>query len=496
MKKEIAVIGSGFGGLASAARLLAAGHDVHLYEKRDKLGGRAYTYEQDGFIFDGGPTIITAPFLFDEIFEVAGKKREDYFEFVKCDPFYRIFDSEGKSFDCSDDEMLVLEQIHQRNPADKRGYLNFMHKTKAIFEKGFEELADEPFLNMGDMLRVVPDLLRLQAQKSVYDYVSQFIQDEFLRRCFSFHPLLIGGNPFRASSIYAMIHYLEREWGVHYSEGGTDAVVKGMGKLIEDLGGKIHLNTEVAKLVVNDIYERPYVSGIELNDGEIRYYNDVICNSDVAYSYKYMLPEQYRKKWTDKKLDKMRYSMSLVVIYFGTKKQYREQGLAHHNIIMSERYKGLLEDIFKNKVLADDFSLYLHMPTLSDPNIAPKGHEAFYVLAPVPNLDGHIDWQSSAKSYRDAIMQFLEDNYLPNLQENIVSEHMIDPLHFEGTLNSYKGAAFSFEPTLRQSAWFRPHNKSEEVDNLYFVGSGTHPGAGIPGVLSSAKIVEKLIGEA
>ncbi|GEM44885.1 phytoene desaturase [Deinococcus cellulosilyticus] len=489
MPKNIIVIGSGFGGLAAAIRLQARGHKVKLFEKRDKLGGRAYVYEQNGFKFDGGPTIVTAPFLFDEIWQAAGKRREDDVTFVKCDPFYRIFDHNKRVFNYNDDEMYILEQIHNINPEDKRGYLNFIHSTRAIFDKGFTELADKPFLNFTDMLKVAPDLIRLQSYLNVYPYVSKFIKDPFLRQCFSFHPLLIGGNPYDSSSIYAMIHYLERKWGVWYAMGGTGAIVTAMGKLFESIGGEIFLNSEVSEILAED----GRVQGIRLKDGTEHRSDDVVSNADVAWTYKKLIPEAKRKKYTDSKVDSLKYSMSLFVIYFGTRKQYRDQGLAHHNIILGPRYKGLLDDIFHKKVVAQDFSLYLHMPSLTDPSMAPEGGESFYVLSPVPHLGSGTDWTTFAKEYRDRIMKFLEDNYLPGLQENLVAEHHIDPLHFQDELNSHLGAAFSVEPVLTQSAWFRPHNRSEDFSNLYFVGAGTHPGAGLPGVLSSAKIAEDLI---
>ncbi|MBK7219143.1 MAG: phytoene desaturase [Candidatus Promineofilum sp.] len=492
MNQKVIIIGSGFGALGAAARLAARGYDVEIFEKRDKPGGRAYVYEQDGFKFDGGPTVVTAPFMFDDIFAAAGRRREEYVEFQPLDPFYRIFDHTGRAFDYNDDPEFIAAQIRQWNPSDADGYHRFMRSTQAIFQKGFVELADQPFLTVGDMLRVAPDLIRLQSHKSVYRYVSQFIDNEFLRRCFTFHPLLIGGNPFDSSSIYAMIHYLEREWGIHYVMGGTGALVNALVQLIEELGGRFHFNAEVAEIIVDG----RRATGIRLADGTTHRADHVISNADVAWTYLNMIPSQARGlRNSDLRYRKLtRYSMSLVVIYFGTKKLYRHDGqLAHHNIILSERYQGLLADIFKAKQLPSDFSLYLHMPTLTDPTIAPDGHESFYVLSPVPHLGADVDWATAAKPYRDAIMQFLEDNYLPDLQANIVSEHMIDPRHFESTLNSHLGAAFSIEPVLTQSAWFRPHNRSEDFDNLYFVGAGTHPGAGLPGVLSSSKIAEDLI---
>ena len=489
MKKKIIIIGSGFGGLATASRLLSQGYDVEIFEKRDKAGGRAYVYELDGFTFDAGPTVITAPFLFDEIFEAAGKKREDYFELVPCNPFYRIFDSEGRKFDYNGDHNFVLDEIDKWNPNDKQGYTQFLKTTKAIFQKGFVELADQPFLNLWDMIKVIPDLIRLQSHKTVYKYISQFIEDDFLRRVFSFHPLLVGGNPFDTTSIYAMIHYLEREWGVHYAMGGTGAIVKALTKLIHEQGGKIHRNAEVDEITIKN----GKATGIRLKDGSEHKANQVVSNADVAFTYRYMIPENKRSTYTNRKIERTKYSMSLFIIYFGTKKRYLDSRLEHHNIILSDRYEELLSDIFHKKKLADDFSLYLHMPTKTDPTLAPAGCEGFYVLSPVPHLDSGTDWTTQAEPYRDAIMNFLEENYLPDLQENIVVEHHIDPLHFQQTLNSYKGSAFSVEPILTQSAWFRPHNKSEDVEDLFFVGAGTHPGAGLPGVLSSAKIAEDLI---
>ncbi|MCH8495586.1 MAG: phytoene desaturase [Balneolales bacterium] len=489
MSKRVIIIGTGFGALGAAVRLAARGYQVEMFEKRDKPGGRGYVYEIGDFKFDGGPTVITAPFMFDDLFKLAGKKREDYIKFVPCNPFYRIFDHKGRIFDYNDNEEFTLKEIDKFNPDDKQGYLDFIKTTKPIFDKGFIELADKPFLKFTDMLKVAPDLIKLQSYKSVYNYVSSFVKDDFLRQCFSFHPLLVGGNPFDTTSIYAMIHYLEREWGVHYAMGGTGEIVKALIKLIEEMGGKVHYNAEVDEILV----EGKKVKGVKLKNGSMHYADAVISNADVAFTYMRLIPAKYRKKYTDAKLKNMKYSMSLFVIYFGTNRRYTDTKLKHHNIILGPRYKALLKDIFHKKVVADDFSLYLHMPTITDSSIAPDGHESFYVLSPVPHLESGTDWNTLAKSYRDKIMQFLEDNYLPDLQKHIVAEHYIDPLHFQGELNSYLGSAFSVEPILTQSAWFRPHNKSEDFDNLYFVGAGTHPGAGLPGVLSSSVIAENLV---
>ena len=490
MSKKVIIIGSGFGGLGAAVRLAARGYEVEIFEKRDKPGGRAYVYDINGFKFDGGPTVITAPFMFDDLFALGGKKTEDYVKFVPVDPFYRIFNHDGRMFDYNNDPEFILSEIDKWNPADKAGYERFIQTTKPIFEKGFLQLADKPFLQVSDMLRVAPDLIKLQSYKTVYQYISQFVSDPFLRMVFSFHPLLVGGNPFETTSIYAMIHYLERHWGVFYAMGGTGAIVEGLVRLFTELGGKIHLSTGIDEILVD---EKRKVSGVRTSNGEVHRADVIVSNADVAWTYRNLIPARYRKVNTNARFDHLRYSMSLFVIYFGTRKRYLDSKLKHHNIILSQRYKGLLDDIFSRKVLADDFSLYLHMPTITDPSIAPEGHESFYVLSPVPNLEGDIDWHKTAPIYKNRILEFLEKNYLPDLRENIVAEHFIDPLHFQGELNSFRGAAFSVEPILTQSAWFRPHNQSEDFDNLYFVGAGTHPGAGLPGVLSSSIIAENLI---
>ena len=489
-RKKVIVIGSGFGGLGAGIRLAAQGHQVEIFEALDKPGGRAYVFEVGGFKFDGGPTVITAPFMFDELFALAGKRRQDYVTFVPCNPFYRIFHPDGRSFDYNGDESFILDQISRWNPSDRPGYQRFMRTTEDIFNKGFVELADQPFLSARDMVRVAPDLIRLQSYKSVYSYVAQYIQDEFLRQCFSFHPLLIGGNPFDSPSIYALIHYLEREWGVHYALGGTGALVHALVTLFEELGGRLHLNAKVRQILVDE----DGAKGVVLNHGQTARADVVVSNADVAFTYRNLIPSAWRRKFSEKKIRRMRYSMSLFVWYFGTRRRYTDQALVHHNIILGPRYRPLLDDIFNHKVLADDFSLYLHMPTYTDPSVAPEGHEAFYVLAPVPNLESNVDWHDTAPRYRRALLEFLERNYLPDLEDNIVAEHFIDPRHFQNTLNSYRGSAFSFQPVLTQSAWFRPHNRSEDIRNLYFVGAGTHPGAGLPGVLSSAKIASDLIG--
>jgi phytoene desaturase len=488
---KVVVIGSGFGGLVAAIRLRAKGFDVEIVEKRDKPGGRAYVYEQDGFVFDGGPTIITAPWLIHELFELCGKKTDDYVKIVPIDPFYNVRFQDGTVFRYNGKREEVIEQIRKFNPPDVRGYERFYAKTAAIFRAGFN-LIDQPFSRLVDMLKVLPDLIRLRSDRSVAAFVNSHIKDHRLRQVFSFHPLLVGGNPFQTTSIYALIHKLEQEWGVWFAMGGTGALVKALVKLFTDIGGTIRLNTEVAEIrVARGDDGRPVTKGIRCADGTMIDADIVVCNGDVAQAYRTLIPARYRKKNTDAHYEKMRYSMSLVVIYFGTKKKYED--IAHHEILMGPRYKELIEDIFTKKKLSDDFSLYLHRPTATDPSLAPEGCDSWYVLSPVPHLDSGTDWATVGPQYRDRIMEELERRYMPDLRKNIVSEYMIDPVHFRDTLNSYKGSAFSVEPILFQSAWWRPHNKSEDVDGLYFVGAGTHPGAGLPGVMSSGTIAARMI---
>jgi phytoene desaturase len=486
---KIVVVGSGFGGLAAAIRLQAQGHDVTVLEKLDKPGGRAYVFEQDGFTFDAGPTIVTAPWLIHELFELAGRKSEDYLRLQAIDPFYRIRFEDGSAFSYTGDREQVMREIARFNPADVDGYRRFAAAAEEIFRTGFA-LIDTPFTRFGDMLRVAPDLVRLKSHKSVAGFVNGYIRDERLRQVFSFHPLLVGGNPFQTTSIYSLIHTLEQRWGVWFAAGGTGAIVRALVRLLEELGGSVALGAEVSEIVIDERTRR--ATGVRLTSGEIVEADVVVSNADAATTYLKMVAPRFRPSNSDRRIRRRRYSMSLFVIYFGTDRRYDD--VAHHEILMGPRYRALLDDIFRTKKLAKDFSLYLHRPTATDPSLAPPGCDAFYVLSPVPHLGGDTDWRSAAGPYRDAIMRYLEERYLPGLRSHIVTERRIDPLYFRDTLDSHLGSAFSVEPTLTQSAWFRPHNVSEDVANLYFAGAGTHPGAGIPGVLSSGKIVAEMIG--
>lgn len=486
MSKSI-VIGSGFGGLAAAIRLSALGHEVTVLEAGSQHGGRARVVQRDGYTFDMGPTVITAPYLFDELFELVGRRREDYVQFVPVDPFYRCSFPDGTHFDYVGDEARLLQQIKEFNPKDVEGYLKMVEHAKRIFDVGYTQLADVPFSKLTDMLRIAPDLARLSAYRSVYSLVSSYIEDPRLRQVFTFEPLLIGGNPMKVPGIYLLIHWLERKWGVHYAMGGTGEIVRALVSLLEELGATIRLNAPVERIECKG----KSVTGVLLESGERIGADRVVCNADPTRVYSTMFEERILSKNTPKKTQKKRQSMSLFVGYFGTNKKY--PSTEHHTIVLGPRYKKLLEDIFERRVLAEDFSLYLHRPTKTDPNMAPEGHDAFYVLSPVPNQLSGIDWEEKHEAYFDAILESLEERELPELRAHVTTRFSVDPRFFEGELCSQDGAAFGLEPRLTQSAYFRYHNKSPDVDGLYFVGASTHPGAGIPGVLSSAKVVERLL---
>lgn len=481
------VIGSGFGGLAAAVRLGAKGYRVTVLEQRDQPGGRAYVYAQDGFRFDGGPTVITAPFLFEELWELCGRKLSDDVELRPVSPFYRIRFDDGEVFNYTGDPDAMRSEIARFNRDDVAGYDKLMTMSQKIFETGFERLSFEPFSSWLDMAKVVPSLIRLKSYKTVWSLVSSFIKDDRLRQALSFHPLLVGGNPFETTSIYSLICFLERKWGVWFPMGGTGALVRGLVDLIEGHGNVVRCGVMVDQIRI----EAGKTTGVVLADGTAIDADLVISNADSAWTYKHLIPAEHRSRWTDIKLDKARYSMSLFVWYFGTNRKYED--VAHHTILLGPRYKGLLDDIFKNKRLAEDFSLYLHRPTATDPSLAPDGHDGFYVLSPVPHLDADVDWDAQAEAYRKKIEAFLERTIMPGLGPDVVSSRMLTPQGFRQDLLSVKGAAFGMEPVLLQSAYFRPHNVSEDIEGLYLVGAGTHPGAGVPGVLSSAKVLESVI---
>jgi phytoene desaturase len=484
------VIGSGFGGLAAAVRLGARGYRVSVLEKLDAPGGRAYVFREGGYVFDAGPTIITAPFLLEELWELAGRRLADDVELREINPFYGIRFDDGSVFHCSRDAEAMRAEVAKFSPDDVEGYERFLLKSKQIFEIGFEQLGHVPFHKLTDMLRIAPDLLRFSGHRSVHELVSQYIKDPKVRIALSFHPLLIGGNPFSASSIYCLISYLERQWGVHFVMGGTGKLIEGLADLVAGQGGSVRCNAEVEEILVDEGRAR----GVRLANGETLAADIVVSNAETGHTYKHLLSGAKRRRWSDKKVDSARYSMSLFVWYFGVRRTYPD--VDHHTILLGPRYRGLLDDIFKHKRLAEDFSLYLHRPTATDPSLAPEGCEAFYVLSPVPNLDSGTDWTVEAERYRQAVEARLEETVLPGLKDAVEVSRVMTPLDFRDRLNSERGAAFGLEPVLTQSAWFRAHNKSEDIDGLYLVGAGTHPGAGVPGVLSSARVLDSVVPDA
>jgi phytoene desaturase len=486
------VIGSGFGGLAAAIRLRAKGYQVTVLEKLDALGGRAYVYKQDGYTFDAGPTIITAPQLLEELWALCGKKMSDDVELRALDPFYRIQFDDGTFFDYSGDLTAMRAEVARFSPGDVAGYESFMKESDKCYRLGFEELSAVSFDTVGDLLAAVPSMMKMRAWRTLYSMAATHLRDPKLRIVFSFHPLLIGGNPFACTCVYSLITALERNFGVHWAMGGTGALINGLATLLRTSGAKLRLNAEVREITcVKNSGGKPRATGVTLANGERVDADIVVSNADTAWTYRHLIRPEFRRHWTDRKIDNGRYSMSLFVWYFGTDCQYPD--VPHHMMVLGPRYRELLNDIFKEHVLAEDFSLYLHRPTASDPSMAPPGCDAFYVLAPVPHLDSGTDWQAKAEPYRQAIADALERKVMPGFQKHIATSRITTPQDFHDRLLSFKGAAFGLEPVLLQSAWFRPHNRSEDIDGLFMVGASTHPGAGVPGVLSSAKALESVV---
>jgi phytoene desaturase len=492
-RKRAAVVGSGFGGLAVAVRLQSAGFETVVFEARDKPGGRAYVYEQDGFVFDGGPTVITAPHVFEELFEEAGCNFGEYVELIRVEPFYRLHWEDGTRFDYAGDTESMVAQIGALSPADVAGYRAFVDYAHRVFGAGYTALAATPFLRFSDMVRVAPDLIRLRADRSVYSAVSRFVEDEHVRQALSFHSLLVGGNPFETSAIYTLIHHLEREWGVFFPRGGTGALVRALVALFEELGGEIRLSSPVTAL---DLERRngQVVHRVSSSHHVVEPFDVVVSNADVHHTYAKLLRSEPAARRMRRRLERMEWSMSLFVLYFGTDRRYSDE-VAHHTILFGRRYRELLAEIFHGDRVPEDFSLYLHAPTVTDESLAPPGCEAFYVLAPVPHLgNAPVDWDSSAGGYAERILEYLE-RYLPGLRRHVVTRRWLTPADFQRVLGSYHGSAFSCAPLLTQSAWFRPHNRDDRIPGLYLVGAGTHPGAGVPGVMNSAKATAGLVVE-
>ena len=484
---KILVIGAGFGGIASALRLRSHGYQVTLVDRLSAIGGRAQVFERSGFRHDAGPTVITAPFLFDELFALYGEDRKDYIEFRPLDPWYRFHFHTGQSFDYRASIEDTNKEIRKFSTEDVLGYERLLETSESIFDVGFSKLAAEPFTQFSNMVKQVPSLLKLQSYHTVAGLVEKHIKHPLIRRAFSIHPLLVGGNPFSTTSIYALIHYLERRWGVHFTMGGTGKLVAELRGLLQRSGVEILLNHDVTELRIegNKIVEALAANGKRIKADK------VICNADPPTVYSEMIKDSRFQKKVSRKIYSSKYSMGLFVLFFGTKKKYNQ--VAHHTIWMGPRFKSLLKDIFDRKVLSEDFSLYIHRPTATDDSFAPAGCDSFYVLCPVPNLLGNIDWKIEAPALKTRIILALNNTILPNLIDVITDDFYMTPEDFAADYRSMYGAGFSIAPIFRQSAWFRFHNRDSKLKNLYFTGAGTHPGAGVPGVVSSAKVVEKLI---
>ena len=451
------IIGSGLGGLAAAVRLGARGYRVTVLEKLDAPGGRAYVHRIDGFTFDAGPTILTVPYLLEDLWKLAGRRLSDDIDLRRMDPYYRLRFDDGTWMDISGDPARVRAEVARLSPGDVEGYERFMALSYRLCRLGFEDLGHVPFNSFWDMVRVAPELMKVQAWRSVWSIVAGHFRDPRLRIAFSFHPLLIGGNPLAVSSIYGMIEAIQQRWGVHFAMGGTGAVVTGLARLIESQGNVVRCNAEVAEITV----EGRRATGVRLASGERIAAEIVVSNADSAFTYRRLLPASVRRRWTDRKIDRSRYSSGLYVWYFGTNRQYPD--VAHHTILFGPRYQELLKDIFDRKILAKDFSIYLHRPTATDPSLAPAGCDTFYALSPVPHMDSGVDWAVQAEPYRQAISQFLQRTLLPDLDQHVVASRVTTPRDFQDRLLSVKGAGFGLEPVLLQSAWFRPHNRSEEI---------------------------------
>ena len=481
--KKAVVIGAGFAGIATALRLRALGYQVTLLERLANLGGRAQVFQRGGYRHDAGPTVITAPFLFDELYELFGEKLEDHLDFVPLDPFYRFHFADGSQFDYRASIEDTLTEIRRFSVDDADGYLKLLEKSKKVYDVGFKKLVHRPFTRVWDMVKQIPALLILKCYRTVSQMVNSHLKHPLIRQAFSIHPLLVGGNPFKTTAIYTLIHYLERRWGVFFCMGGTGKLVDELGALMKRQGIDIQFHADVDEIIL----EHKTAKGVRLSNNATIDADLVVFGGDPETCYQHLLPQAKPRLPSIKK----QYSMGLYVLYFGTKKLYPD--VAHHSIWMGPRFKQLLSEIFDSKQMSEDFSLYLHRPTATDKSFAPDGCESFYVLCPVPNLQGNIDWSTEAEKLRDRIIDALEDSILPQLSSVIEEVFWMTPEDFANDYRSMHGAGFSIEPRLTQSAWFRFHNRDKAIANLYFVGAGTHPGAGLPGVVSSAKVVEELL---
>ena len=486
--KTAAVIGSGFGGLALAIRLQAAGIATTVVEARDKPGGRAYYWEKDGFTFDAGPTVITAPEALQELWALSGHDMAEDVELVAVNPFYRLNWADGTNFDYTNDDTVLAREIGKLDPADIEGYARFLDYSRGVYEEGYVKLGSKAFLDFGSMVKAAPALAKYQAWRSVYSIVAGFVKNEKLRQALSFHTLLVGGNPMKTSSIYALIHKLERDGGVWFAKGGTNRLVAGMVRQFERLGGTIRLNDPVVS--IETLGDR--ATGLTTKSGWHLDVDAIASNADLMHSYKDLLSGSRSAKRTGAKLERKKFSPSLFVVHFGVKGTW--PGIPHHMILFGPRYQGLLADIYDHGVLSEDFSLYLHHPTVTDPSMAPEGHSTFYALAPVPHQGKFpADWDAIKETYERRILDEVGRRLIPDIHDRIVTKFSYTPADFTRDLSAHLGSAFSLEPVLTQSAYFRAHNRDDHIPNLYFVGAGTHPGAGIPGVVGSAKATAELM---
>ncbi|PZN92310.1 MAG: phytoene desaturase [Alphaproteobacteria bacterium] len=521
-RKTALVIGSGIGGIACAMRLQSLGFNTRLVEALDAPGGRAYVRRAQGFTFDMGPTVLTVPHLIEELFSLeqdqamlgepdfpahvlgddkrivsgisGGPNTSRYVEIIPILPFYRIYFDDGTFFDYDADPVRVREQIARLAPEDLQGYEDFHEAARAIFNRGFLELGYTYFGNVGQMLGVVPDLLKLGAVQPLFSLIKKYFKSDKMRQVFSFEPLLVGGNPMKVPAIYAMIHFVEKTWGIHFARGGTGALVSAMVRKFEEMGGVLQLDAEVASIDVVKRGGKRVATGVTLKSGEVIGADVVVSNADYATTYMRLIDKAHRRINRDMVVKFRKQSMSLMVIYFGYRKAEGDPDLQHHNIILGPRYEELLTDIFERKILGPDFSQYLHIPTLTDPSLAPEGHHAAYTLIPVPNNQSDLDWSKIGEGFKDVVLTFLEERgYIPNLKERLVYQSFVTPDYFEQTLGSYLGNGFGVEPVLTQTAFFRPHNRSEDVSNLYLVGQSTQPGGGTPSVMMSAKMTVREI---
>lgn len=495
---RVAVVGSGFGGLGAAVRLSAAGHTVDVFEKLDRIGGRAYQYEIDGFRFDGGPTVLTAPFMFEELFELAGERLADHVDLIPLDPFYRVFDADHRSFDYRADMDDFLAEVARRSPSDVAGVRSLSQRISRIFD-AFYPYTERPMMNPQVMLAMMPFMVQQRAMLGVSSTVNRFVKDPFLRQALSFHPLLVGGRPSTTPALYSLIVEFERRWGVHYARGGTGALIAAIGSLLQRLGGRIHLQSEVATILVDG----GRAAGVRLADGTEHRSDVVVSNGDPGHTYGDLLRTTRRTWNSDTRTRLQSPSMSLHVLYLGADRQWPDSPLAHHSILLPRDNRASMRRLFGRRRptgigdAADPF-MYVHVPSRTDPSISPPGHENLYVLVAAPPLDPGVQRDpdavaGEAQAVRETVLDTLEDGFLPGLRNHLVVEHAVGPEHFRDVLNTPRGAAFSLRPTLMQSGWFRPHNRSQDVRGLFIVGAGTHPGAGVPAVLASGKIAASLI---